>query len=387
MVNMNIENDVTTTIENNQTFALALYQQVRSQEGKLFFSPYSICTALAMTYAGARGETARQMETALNFSLGQERLHPAFAAIEKGLNSIQDQGHIQLNVANSLWPQQTYPFLDEFLTLLKQYYGVALEPVDYQTHTEGARQQINAWVAEKTRGKIKDLLKQGVLDTLTRLVLVNAIYFKGDWLRQFDKSLTHNAPFRLNNQESVNAPLMAQTHSFRYAEADQLQILELPYVEHSLSMVVLLPRQIDGLADLEIHLSKENLETWLNRLTQTEVEVFLPRFEMSSEFRLDRVLQALGMTDAFDASKANFAGMDGQEAWLYIAAVIHKAFVEVNEEGTEAAAATAVVINARSAMQPPPTPIFRADHPFVFLIRDNHTGSILFMGRVTNPVQ
>jgi serpin B len=240
-------------------------------------------------------------------------------------------------------------------------------------------------VESKTQQKIKELIPQGVLTVLTRLVLANAIYFKGDWAVQFDGKATAKAPFHVAPGETVEAPLMSQKNQFGYAELGELQVLALNYKGKALSMVVLLPKKPDGLAALETSLTPANLEKWTRNLPAREVQVFLPKFKMTSQFRLNEKLRALGMTDAFDESKADFSGLDGRKQYLFITAVLHKAFVEVNEEGTEAAAATAVVIGLRSAPARPL--VFRADHPFLFLIRDNRTGSILFLGRVVDPAK
>ncbi len=370
-----------TLIEGNTAYALDLYQQLRQEDGNLFFSSYSISTALAMTYAGARGVTEAQMADVLHFLLPQEALHPAFARLEALLRDIQAGGDVQLSVANALWPHVDYPFLDSFFDLVKVNYGVSLTAVDYRD-PEAARQQINAWVEQETNEKIQDLIPPDIINTLTRLVLTNAIFFKGNWASQFEKASTRDADFSLLSGKRVTVPMMAQKLECGYGESDDLQILELLYVGGALSMIVLLPRTVDGLAALEARLTPDALEHWTKRLWETRVEVFLPRFKLSAAFRLDEVLKAMGMTDAFDEGRANFAGLDGK-AMLCITAVLHKAFVDVNEEGTEAAAATAVVMGLRS--MPPPSPVFRADHPFLFLIRDNATGSILFLGRVVDP--
>ena len=251
--------------------------------------------------------------------------------------------------------------------------------VDYG-NAEAACHTINTWVEERTESKIKDLIPSRILDGLTRLVLVNAIYFKGNWASQFDQSLTNDVPFWVTSDKQVQVPMMTQKHEFRYGEGNGLQILELPYAGDDFSMIVLLPREIGGLVKLEESLTVENLGRWVRNLWETEVVVFLPRFEITFPFRLDDTLKSMGMVDAF-SGKADFSGMDKEP--LFISAVLHKAFVAVNEEGTEAAAATAVIMARGSPSLPP---IFRADHPFVFLIRENSTGSILFLGRVVNPV-
>ena len=374
--------DIETVVEGNTEFAIDLYKRLNSTEGNAFFSPYSISTALAMTYGGAREETAKQMAAALHFSLENERLHQAFASIQTTLNAIQRKKQIQLNIANSLWPQDRYPFLKEYLALTSKYYRTVITPVDYITKPEVARNVINSWVEEKTNDKIKDIISE-TPDPLTRLMLVNAIYFKGNWESQFKKTATREMPFHLNENKSIEAPMMNQTSEFNYGEEERLQVLELPYVGNKLSMLVILPKKIDGLHEFEDLLTKDSLEGWTRNISNRSVEVYLPRFKMTSEFRLDEELKSMGMKDAFDMDKANFSGMDGNPNWLYIGAVLHKAFVDVNEEGTEAAAATGVRMGVKSAPEEPI--IFRADHPFLFLIRDNSTGTILFMGKVSNP--
>jgi len=371
-------------VEGNTAFALDLYRELKDTKGNLFFSPYSISTALAMTFAGARENTAKQMADVLHFPSGQNDVHPAFGQLETLLNEVQTKGDIQLNVANSLWPQEGYPFLAEYLALVKEYYGVVITPVDYRKAAEKAREIINQWVEEKTKDKIKNLIQPGVLDAVTRLVLVNAIYFKGNWASQFDEKRTKEDTFYLLSGKTVQTPLMAQEKEFAYRDEEFLQVLELPYVGESLSMIVLLPKEKDGLPQLEKQLTAANLRMWTSSPRKRKVKVFLPRFKMTSQFSLSKTLAAMGMRDAFNPDKADFSGMDGRPNWLYIGAVLHKAFVDVNEEGTEAAAATAVVMKIRMVLD---QPTFRADHPFIFLIRENTTGSILFLGRVMDPSQ
>ena len=371
---------VTSKSPDNNAFALALYAKLRAEDqGNLFLSPYSISTALAMTYAGAKGKTAAEMAEVLHFTVPQEQLHPGFAALTAKLHGdIKKEGY-QLRIANRLWGQAGYHFLPTFLQVTRDHYGAELAQVDFAQDTEAARHTINAWVEEKTEEKIKDLLAQGVLDSGTTLVLTNAIYFKGDWQRKFEAKATKDAPFLLTPQKKVTVPMMRQRGKFAYGVVGNVQVLELPYVGKDLSMFVLLPKEVDGLADLEKSLSVETLNTWTSGLREQTVEVLLPKFKMTSGFRLEKVLGAMGMPLAF-SDKADFSGMTGQRG-LFISAVIHKAFIDVNEEGTEAAAATAVVMRAPA----PPNPIFRADHAFLFLIRDNRTGSILFLGRMMNP--
>jgi len=366
-------------VAGNTAFAFDLYSQLRSKEGNLYLSPYSISTALAMTYGGARGNTALQMAKVLHFDLPQEKLHPVFAEMEKGLNAVQQKGQVKLAVANSLWPQKDYKFLPGYIDLCKRNYGVSITPVDFVGATDTARETINTWVEGKTNEKIQELLKPDAVNRLTQLVLVNAIYFKGDWASQFDKQLTQSEPFHVTAETSVDASLMHANREFRYAETRDLQLVEVPYADNDLSMLILLPRKVDGLAELEKLLNQTNYTAWTKSLPSNRVHLILPKFKATSDFSLRGTLSALGMNDAFSAG-ADFSGMDGTRE-LFISDVIHEAFVELNEEGTEAAAATAVVMS-RSA----PT-VFRANHPFLFLIRDNRTGSILFLGRIENPTK
>lgn len=377
-----IEAHVALVVQGNNAFALDLYRNLRPSKGNLFFSPYSVATALAMTYAGARGNTAAQMVSVLQIALADNQLHPAFAALGAQMQAVQAQGEILLKVANALWPQTRYPFLPAFLALLQEHYRVLITPVDY-TDEETARNAINAWVAANTQEKIVELIPRGSLDPLIRLVLTNAIYFKGHWASQFDPALTKPMPFAVGPDQTIEAPMMRQRRGFRYGAGDGLQVLELPYAGDALAMFILLPDKVDGLAAIESALTLKQLTQWLNNLQERDVEVFLPQFKISHSFKLNETLKTMGMVDAFDERHANFAGMDGNDQWLYIAAVLHKAFIDVNEEGTEAAAATAVVMKARS--MPMPAPIFRADHPFIFLIGEKSTGSILLLGRVVHP--
>jgi serpin B len=374
-------------VASNTEFATDLYGQLRTQEGNLFFSPYSISTALAMTYGGARGETAKQMARTLHFDLPEGELAPAFGEMESGLNAVQSKGQVRLAVANSLWPQAGYKFRQDYLDLCEKYYDASIQPMDYAGNTEGARQTINEWVEGKTMDKIVDLLKPGTLDRTTSLVLVNAIYFKGNWIHKFQPAATQDAPFDVSPDATVTAPLMRQTDDFGYAEFPDLQVLELPYLGNDVSMVVLLPRTVDGIGKLEAQLTAPNLAEWTTGLENQKVEVFLPKFKATSEFSLGGTLAEMGMPDAFVYLKADFSGMDGTDN-LFISEVVHKAYVDVDEQGTEAAAATGVVMVAGAIARPmAPIPVFRADHPFLFLIRDNQTGSVLFLGRIMDPTE
>ena len=375
--------DRTAVTEGNNVFAAALYGRLRHQSGNLFFSPESISTALAMAYAGARGSTASEMAKTLHFTLPPDKLHPAMGALLRDLNAAHE-GY-QLSVANALWAQQGYTFLDDFLSLLKTDYGAGLNQVNFKGATEAARLTINQWVEQKTQDKIKDLLQPGALRSDTRLVLTNAIYFKGDWETQFDKAQTKSEDFHLSPAQAATTPLMHREGRFSYFDGGTFQILEIPYKSKELSMIVFLPKDAGGLSALEQSLTGSNLQQWLGKLASVpKVIVTMPKFKMTQQFELGSTLSAMGMPQAFSGS-ADFSGMTGHRDFA-ISEVIHKAYVDVNEEGTEAAAATAVTMRALAMRAPEgPPPVFRADHPFVFMIRDNRSASILFMGRMADP--
>jgi len=370
-----------TVADASNRFGFDLYGRLRGEGGNLFFSPYSLSSALAMTYAGARGETARQMAAVLHLPAGAAGVHTAYAALGADLNAPGKP--YELAVTSALWGQKGYGFLPDFLALLKTQYRAPLAELDFAADTEAARRTINAHVEKATREKIKDLIGQGQLAAQTRLVLTNAIYFKGRWVLPFDKKATREDDFLLAPGSKVRVPMMNQTDEFPYADAGDCLALALPYEGGALAMIVLVPKQADGLAALEKSLSAAKVAECLARMRAQEVQVALPRFTMTTAFLLRETLAAMGMGDAFDFAKADFSGMNGGKEPLWIGQVIHKAFVEVNEEGTEAAAATAVVAEGGEAPAPPP--VFRADRPFLFLIRDVRSGCILFLGRVADP--
>lgn len=364
----------------NNALGLDLYKRVAQSADNVFLSPHSIAVALAMTYEGARGDTAAQMSESLRFEASPARLRPAFQALDQAITPAEDAGY-ELHIANSLWGMQGHSFHTEFLDVLRTSYDAPLHQVDF-AEAEAARATINDWVAEVTRGKIDELIPPDVIDALTRLVLANAIYFKGDWASKFDPKATRAMPFKLLQGKPVKTPLMHQVATFGYAETDDAQVLSLPYKGEALSMIVVLPRQDDGLPAIEAKLDAASLQAWTQELGERKVSVFLPRFKVESSFALSNELSALGMKDAFDPDHADLSGMDGTRE-LYIKEVVHKSFVEVNEEGTEAAAATGVIVGVRSLPAPPPE--FRADHPFLFFIRHDATGSVLFIGRLARP--
>ena len=373
-------------IEGNSAFAFDLYQALREQEGNLFYSPHSISVALAMTYAGARGETAEQMADTLQFLLDQERLHPAFnwldaelASRGEGAQGKDDEG-FRLNIVNAIWGQKDYGFLTTFLDVLAENYGAGLRILDFMNETEKSRLAVNEWVSEQTEERIKDLIPEGVITSLTRLVLTNAIYFNAAWEYPFDEDVTADGPFYLLDGGQVIVSMMKQTEVFGYTEGDGYQAVELQYDGGELSMIVLLP-EAGNFQVFEEGLQADKASDIISGLQPTGVALTMPKFEFDSEFSLTDTLAGMGMPIAFSGT-ADFSGMTGSP-YLFISEVIHKAFVSLDEAGTEAAAATAVIMDESET---PGEPIeVTIDRPFIFLIRDIETGAILFVGRVMNP--
>jgi serpin B len=380
----NVPVDVVNRLaQGNTSFAFDLYQQLNDNPGNLFLSPYSISLALAMTYAGAASETERQMAETLHFTLPQEQLHSAMNQLTLTLLSRADlpEGEgFQLNIANALWGQQGYTFLDSYLDLLARDYNSGIHLVDFITASEEARQRINAWVADQTEDKIKNIIPEGALTAVTRLVLTNAIYFNAAWASQFEEEATQPETFTALDGTQSSTPLMRQTAYYPYANNDGVVTVEIPYVGGQLSMLLIMPPQ-DEFQAFEDSLDEARLEQFLNGLESTNIRLMLPSFEFRSEFSLAQSLSDLGMPVAF-SDQADFSGIDGSQD-LFLQEVLHKAFISVDEEGTEAAAATAIIIGATSLGEEPIE--VRFDHPFIFLIRDQDTGSILFIGRLIQP--
>jgi serpin B len=369
-------------VAGNNDFAVRLYQQLRGREGNLFYSPYSISTALAMTYAGARGETERQMARTLGFSLPQQELHPAFRALAEDLAARgKEMEGFRLHLANALWGQQGHPFLPAFVDLLSRDYGAGLKLVDFTRDPEGARRAINQWAEMETENKIRDLVPPGLINPLTRLVLANAIYFDAKWLSPFEKAGTRPAPFTLAGGQKVDVETMHGTLPAGYAEEGGWQAVELPYRDRNMAMDILLPSS-GALREADQSLDAARLASLLERLERQSVALSLPKFTYESSFNLNDTLAAMGMPDAFDRDRADFSGMDGKRD-LFVGFVVHKALVRVDEEGTEAAAATAVGMQLKAAPAAPR--VVNVDRPFLFLVRDTKTGTMLFVGRVMDP--
>ena len=380
----------------NRAFSAGLYQKLRTQDGNLFFSPYSISLALAMTYGGAQAETTRQMADAMRFSLPPERLHPAFNALDLYLESLGNPGSekqktpsgesgqdFQLTIANSIWGQKDFGFLPAYLDLLAQNYGAGLRLVDFSGAPEPSRQAINDWVSQQTRDRIKDLFPQDTIDENTRLALVNAIYFKASWYNAFDDTNTSDGIFHLADGGQVKVPMMVSGSAASYYEqGDGFQAVGLPYLGETTRLVVVMPDegQFDA---FEAGLNAEKLVQILNGLSGAKIELTLPKFKIESSFNLSETLAGMGMPDAFDSGKADFSGMDGQRD-LFISQVVHKAYVSVDEKGTEAAAATGVAMGVTAIQYPT---VVRVDRPFLFFIYEQKSGTILFAGRVMNPAK
>lgn len=406
--------DLVKLVEGNNEFAFDLYRRLAKKDGNIIFSPYSISTALAMTYAGARGETAEEMASVLHFGLPAERVHTTFAELTQRLQAQEKQGHDhQLEVANALWGQEGWPFRDSFVDLVKRRYRAELRTLDFINTPEEARQTINDWTRRHTRDKIEELLAKGFPNARTRLILTNAVYFQADWGSPFGKVATREQPFRLPSKQEVAVPMMRQVlhgpHLVRYGEIEGAQILELAYKGGAISFLVVLPSKADGLPKLEGSMNGHRLQAWrasllpspeslksltdehLKALLQGEslwpaVDVTLPQIKVTSDCSLADHLMAMGMARAFSARDADLAGMvEGPR--IYLQAVIHKAYLELNEQGSVAAAATAVVAGTPIAMplRARKTVSFRADHPFLYFILDNQAGSLLFFGRVVDP--
>lgn len=375
----------TALADANAAFAQRLYGRLAADPGNLFFSPASLSIALSMTQAGARGETAAQMAKTLELTLAPEVLHPAMGALQSELTATRP-GAPELRIANRLWAQAGMPIEPDFQEITGQHYGAGLELVPFTSAPEKARSQINRWVEEKTNNKVKDLMPAGSVDANTRLVLTNAIYFKGKWATPFDKRSTKSEPFTIRPGTSPAVPMMRATLRAGLGQTEDASVLQLAYGSPSpdrfLAMVVILPKEVDGLPTVESRLAAGQLKAYLDVVQPAQVDVALPRFKITWETELSKQLAAMGMPLPFDPTRADFSGIS-KAVPLYVSGVYHKAFVDVNEEGTEAAAATGVGMRTRSMTAPPA--VFRADHPFVFLIRDVATGAVLFMGRVVDP--
>jgi len=377
-------NNPQEVVDGNNVFAFKLFHQVQGgTTGNQFYSPFSISTALAMTYAGARTETAQQIRQTLNFPQGK-KFHSDYSQLLNGLVDGTD-GKIKLNIANGLWAQKNFKFLDSYFDIVKSDYHSELNNVDFTDNTERekVRNDINVWVEEKTYDKIKNLLSQGDLTSMTRLVLVNAIYFYGDWSEPFEKQRTQPKDFTLIDGTKTNVPFMNQQKNYKYYEDSKIQAIEIPYKDNKASMVIFLPIKNKQMEEFENSFDYKYYQEITSAFQSTEVYLSLPKFQTTYKIDLSSTLSQMGMPLAF-APSADFSGMTGNRD-LCISEVIHQAFINVDEKGTEAAAATAVVGRLTAIRMPDKPKVFNADHPFIFCIKDNTTGSILFMGKIMKP--
>ena len=377
------EGGIKEVINANNEFAFDLYSELdKSESGNIFYSPYSISAALAMTYEGAKDQTAKEMKSVFHFPESNV-LRPNFAAIYNDINKENDQ--YALKTGNALWVQQDYPFLADYMSRVEKYYGGKAANVDFINETEKTRQTINSFIEAQTNNKIKDLIPAGFLGPLTRLVLTNAIYFKGTWQWQFDEAKTQEQDFKVAPDNIVQTPMMRmdpEKTGFNYAQLDDLQILELPYKGDRISMLILLPKE--DIESVERNLTLKKLNEYKSEMAETKLDsIVIPKFEFDTKYFMKETLADLGMPTAFTEA-ADFSGMTGQRD-LFIDFVIHQAYVKVDEEGTEAAAATAV--GMKLTAMPEQTNDFIADHPFIFLIQDKTNGNILFLGRVVDPTK
>lgn len=378
---INIIEAKTITEANNQ-FALNFYSQAaQDSNANLFFSPISIATAFVIAYEGARGDTAEEIQNAFGFSKDDNKRRTEFESLYKNLN--EENEWYKLNMANALWIAQGFEPISDYVDIAKTYYDSQVQNVDFITN-DGVN-TINEWVKEKTEDKIQEILAQDSTDELTRMVITNAMYFKGKWTSQFDSRITSDESFWVDASTSVKVPMMKDVGIFNYIKTNELKALEMHYMGDKISMLVLLPHDRNGLDSLEKSLDLQKLYDLKSKMTPEPLTVHMPKFEFDTEYDLVEKLQSLGIHQAFDKDNANFDGITEDER-LFIAKAIHKAFVDVNEEGTEAAAITALVVTLVSG-PPEPKHEFIADHPFIFIIQEKHTGEILFMGRVMDPTK
>jgi serpin B len=405
-------------IDANNQFAVDLFLKFKSKDGNIFFSPYSIFSALEMAYEGARGQTAEEMQRVLHLPADKDKIHSDFLSINDGLNKglsyglpeitqVPSPSHVykfesltptlypvfplktetetpfELFIANAIWAQKDYPFKNDYISAVEEYFRGKATNLDFVSDAENSRIAINNWIKERTEGKIQNLIPEGLLGPLTKLVITNAIYFKAHWLNPFDTQSTADQDFKLDSGDIIKVQMMHQTAYFNYGETSNLQILEMPYVGNDLSMLIILPKGI-SLKELENSFTVDNLAQWKNIMKEEKVQVSLPKFKFETQYFMAEDLKEMGMPTAFKYPKADFAGMSKADK-LYINQVIHQAFVEVTEYATEAAGSTGIRICLGLAPSPEELKIFTADHPFMFIIQQNQSGNILFMGRVSDP--
>jgi serpin B len=369
--------------ESNNLFAIDLFNQVQSKSENLIFSPYSIGTVMAMIYSGSAGNTAKEMREVLYFPR-QELLDPVEATMLKSLMTTDTMEGTDFRLANAIWAQEGFSFLPSYMQRLERHYHAPLTLMDFMnlTNREENRKKINHWVEDHTNNRIRDLIQPGILDANTRLVLTNAVYFNGGWMYPFDKNSTAASLFHVNKQESIKTDFMHQTGNFPYYEDEEIQAIGLPYKGDRMTLMVILPRSIEGWRMVSRIITHERLRLVISELGSREVRLALPKFRSELQVNLRQELTSMGMGTVFSRD-ADLSGMTGEKN-MFVDEVIHKAFIEVNEQGTEAAAATAAIIGLKSSLREDPVR-FQADHPFVFILIDRQTGCIIFMGRLVKP--
>lgn len=375
--------DSSATVDAANQFAFELYGQYKDASDNIFFSPYSISSALEMTYEGARGKTASEMQSVFHFFADPNVRIPSFEKLYSQINP--QKATYQLSTANALWAQKDYPFDPNYTKTIETYYGGKTTNLDFKADTEGSRQTINSWVSSKTNSKIPELFAKGTLNEYTRMVLTNAVYFKGKWDSQFEKEATRQKDFTVQSGSKVKCSMMNKQSDLNYAETADYQAIELPYEKNDLSMIVILPKA-GRMSAVENNLSTVKFSEIKKSLNSELVDLSLPKFKFDTSYDMNETLSTMGMPTAFDSNGADFSGMDGTKN-LFIGLVVHKAYVDVNEEGTEATAATGVGMKTTSIEMPQQPKIFNADHPFIFAIVHDFTGSILFLGKVNDPTK
>ena len=376
-------------VQGSNDFAWDSWQASRDHiEGNMFFSAFSQVAAMSMVYAGAEGDTEAELAAALSVpEAGEQNWHEQLGLLMADLSGEHHRPYT-LYSANQLWGQEGYPWEQPFLDVTADQYQAPMEDVDFRADPDAARQDINRWVADQTHDRIPELFEEGDITALARMVLANAIYFLADWDLPFDEGNTLDRDFTLADGSLVSVPMMSQTDEHGFADLEGLKLLEMNYESDEISMVFLLPDEADGLEGLEDQLSNDQVQAWLDEAQEVEVGVLIPNFQMETEFPIEEVLIDLGVETAWLEGEADFSGMlDKDVENLWLARVVHKAFVRVDEEGTEAAAATGAVMNGELSAEPGDPAEFHADHPFVFMIRDRLTGTILFQGRMSDPSQ
>lgn len=374
------EEGVQELVEGNNRFALEMYDEIKQEDENTFFSPWSISAALSMTYEGARGETAEEMRAALNLPEDNTIRRSSFARLHNLFNLEKEY---ELETANALWLKEGYEFLEEYLEINRNYYDAKTEELDF-SQSEQSADTINEWVEDITRGKIEELITEDQVNPEMALILTNAIYFQSDWTTEFDEGETRKEEFKVNPDKSVEVDMMTmeETPEFDYAETEDLKAIKMPYKGEEVSMFIILPKEEFTLPKIEENLTTEKLNEIQDNMTVQEVDVHFPKLEIETEYDLKEKFMDMGMEKPFEPGVADFSGMDGSQL-LFIDFIVHKAYIEVMEEGTEAAAATGVGVGITAA---PEEKVFYANHPFLFTIQDERTGSILFMGRVINPL-